>query len=156
VVFQASQDFSSSQGHRQWYYQYWDGRFYYDLAFDGASQFWRGPIPNLEVRRTSQHPAVGMDSVRKWVAPGPGRAEIRGQVRKSDTTGGDGVRAEVLHNARVEWVREIAGTDGVGHAVELSLDVAAGDAVYFRVNMRGATTNDGTTWDSQVLWVPRG
>jgi hypothetical protein len=156
VVFQASQDFSSTQGHRQWYYQYWDGRTYSDMAF-GGGRIWRGPAGtgSLNIQPGGMFPFVGLEPALKWVAPGAGRADIRGSVRKVEA-GGDGVRVEVIHNSAVVWRREIAGPDVNASELNLSLDLAAGGALYFRLNGRSDTIADHTAVNPQIFWVPAG
>ncbi|WP_240422271.1 hypothetical protein, partial [Paenibacillus periandrae] len=41
----ASQQFSSVQGHNNWYYQEWNGNSYVNMVWDNLNQFWQGSQP---------------------------------------------------------------------------------------------------------------
>jgi RHS repeat-associated protein len=150
TTYTASTQFSSTQGQGQWYYQYWNGSSYIDMTWDATNNVWTAPQLYLWVWSNGQHPGSIGDSVRKWVAPRAGTVHVTGQVRKGDTTGGSGVNAKVLLNASTLFNQDIAYNDGVGYAVDLTVTVAAGDAVYFRVNANGNTNNDSTAWDPTI------
>lgn len=52
--------------------------------------------------------------------------------------------------------QEINHDDADGYAHDLTVTVAAGDALYFRVNRRTGTTYDGTSWDPSVEYLSGG
>jgi hypothetical protein len=95
-----------------------------------------------------------------WRAPCNGAIHITGQVKKGDTTGGNGVNVRVKKNKSTIWPASggwqfIAGTDGTGYPVDVYTSVSAGDRIFFTVNAAGGTISyDQTSWDPRVDYAP--
>ncbi|MFC5404746.1 hypothetical protein [Cohnella soli] len=151
--YQASANFSSTQGSANWYYQEWNGTAYSNLAtYDAVNQQWVGSQPYVLVMKNAQHPDTN-DSVRKWVAPANGYVNVKGNVRMY-ASGGDGVKVTIKQNNTTVWgTQTIAGTDtttGIDH--DFTVAVAAGDALYFIVNKNGNNYFDSTLWDPRLFF----
>lgn len=145
--YNAFRDYSSLQGLNNWFYQRWNGTTYTDLTYTTTGSKWYTPAENyIQVNSTGQHPGPTSDAVLKWVAPVAGSVSITGNVKKSDVTGGDGVVVAIVHNTTQIYNQSIAYNDNVGYNVNLTRTVAAGDALYFRVNRNSSTSYDGTAW----------
>ncbi|GGD82442.1 fibronectin type III domain-containing protein [Paenibacillus nasutitermitis] len=130
--FQSQADFSSVQGHNQWYYQKWDGTAYTDLVWDPAAGSYAGG-GYLKADGLRLHPENGYDAVRKWVANTDGMVRVRGYAQNPDT-GGDGVTVTLLKNDTVYWSRSIGGSDTNRYVIDVPVTVKKNDAVYIRVN----------------------
>ncbi|MGF7036582.1 subtilisin family serine protease/N-acetylneuraminic acid mutarotase [Paenibacillus mucilaginosus] len=153
----AESDFSEIQGKNNWYYQEWNGTSYVDMTWDPSNQRWKGAGQYSLNMKDGLHPE-GTDAVRKWVAPTDGRVQITGRVFKGSLTGGDGVQVRILKNtvkiwpAGAEW-QDIAFNDGIGAQVDTSIDVKAGDALYFIVNQKSNNGYDTTRWSPTITYM---
>lgn len=152
-LYRASDGFGSVQGGGQWHYQTWNGSAYTNMTYDAPNQLWEASGSWASVGPVYMHPDAGKDAVRKWIAPADGVIRIAGPVKKWNT-GGDGVRVEVLHNTDVIFQEQLENDDVIGYTVDLARTVAAGDAIYFRVNRLADTTFDGTHWDPRISFTP--
>ncbi|AIQ17116.1 hypothetical protein H70357_10925 [Paenibacillus sp. FSL H7-0357] len=146
----AQDQYSSTQGQGNWYYQEWDGTKYTDLKYKNNQ--WEGLTPYTIILNDFQHPDQ-TDSVRKWIAPKSGMIRISGNVAKSSTGGGDGIVAKVLKNKMQLWSKTIAYNDAVGYEVGLTVGVSKGDAIYFVVNKNAEASYDGTTWKPVIAYM---
>lgn len=161
LTWNSASDYSSVQGKRNWYYQYYDGQNYRDLSFEksfwGATA-WHIPVTAdqwCEVSSTGQHPCAS-ESVRKWVAPQSGRLTIAGNVRKNDISpNGDGVRFSIWRGIQNIFERSLAYNDNIGVSFNLDLGpVSAGEAIYFRLHRGPATeSNDSTLTEFNIKLV---
>lgn len=147
----ASNGFTSTQGSNQWYYQMWDGNAYYDMNWDAGNSRWIGDTTYVLVGSNWQHPDNIRDSVRKWVAPKAGSISITG-IAKKDSVGGDGVAVYIKKNSNTIFGPvTIDGNNTTGISTNVSqVNVDAGDAIYFVVNMKGDITSDATIWDPTI------
>jgi hypothetical protein len=152
-VYQASSGFTSTQGANQWYYQYWNGTSYINMWWNAGAGYWEGSETYLIVYPVGQHPGSSFSSVRKWLAPRAGTVRVTGRVYKG-AVGGDGVNAKVLHNTNLLFDQNIAYNDVTGPNVDLSVVVAPGDSLYFRVHKIGTSHYDSTTWDPRIEYLP--
>ena len=151
-TFLASKDFNAKQGQNGWYYMEKADNEYIEMKWDSANNRWQGNYEYLLVGNNNQHPNI-YDSVRKWVAPISGNIIItsNGNVRKQDTSGGDGVIVKVFKNDIEIWSSYIDGTDGIGVSFPAkSLEVKEGDTIYFVVNKNGDIYCDMTIWDPKI------
>lgn len=144
------EEYSNIQGSANWYYQQWDGSMYTNLQYKNNQ--WEGKTPYTIILKDFQHPDQ-TDSVRKWVAPKSGKIRIAGNVAKSNPGGGDGVIATVLKNSTKLWSQTIAYNDTAGYELGVTVEVRAGDAIYFIVNKNGDTSYDGTSWKSVISYL---
>ncbi|MBB6670790.1 GH36 C-terminal domain-containing protein [Cohnella nanjingensis] len=146
---------TTTQGANEWYYQQRPigGGAYTNLTFAGGA--WRSGSGNW-IKPSSMHPDNSYDAVRKWVAPQSGVVSIKGNVRKIDTGGGNGIVASVLRNSNVLWEKTVAYNDAAGYWTDAELGnvpVTAGDALYFIVGNNGDWAYDETGWDPTVTYV---
>ncbi len=114
-----------------------------------GSTFWTGPNWT-RVGKDWHHPGEQTPAVRTFLAPADGKARVTGRVYKLDTKGGDGIHAEIRHNAQVVWRKDIAAADGKGAEHDLTLTLRKGDALRFVVDKGGQIYHDTTHWDPLV------
>jgi hypothetical protein len=151
----ASEDFSSTQGQNQWYYQQRNGSTYSNMTWYSANNRWQGSETFVLVGDNWQHPDSGYDSVRKWVAnKASAQINIAGSVKKSfQGLGGDGVVVTIKKNNTVLWgpvTISAYDTTGVSHNINTSISV--GDALFFIVNKNGNNNCDTTLWDPVITY----
>lgn len=150
LVYQASKDYDSIQGKNGWYYVEKTSSGYSNMTWDTTENLWRGSNAACMILGGGvQHPDVS-DSVRKWVAPYSGTLLVsaNGNLRKGDTTGGDGVNVRLLKNDTMLWEAYITATDGIGISFpDRIVEVNAGDALYFELNKNVNHYCDTTVWD---------
>lgn len=166
ILYQASTDFSGSQGLNQWYYQYCTagGSNYTDMATwdSSGSCWWRSGTDDLPlIGSSTMHPSnLDYDAVRTWVAPGDGTVDIVGNVKKADIGGGDGVRVKIMKNGTQIWPssgwQTIAYNDSTGYDYNITTSVTANDKIYFIVNANTVNHyNDMTAWDPLIYYDPK-
>ena len=151
-IYQASTDFSSTQGYQNWYYVEKTTSGYLNMSWNAAGGYWNGVNSWCRVAKEWQHPQAN-DSVRKWVAPYSGTIIVssNGNVRKIDASSGDGVKVRFLKNSALLWEEVISGTDNVGVCFpERVVEVNVGDVLYFEVNQNGTEYYDITAWDPVI------
>ncbi|WP_176560068.1 S8 family serine peptidase [Brevibacillus dissolubilis] len=152
----ASKDFSNLQGKNDWYYQEWTGTAYQDLHYTDSGNYWNGSYPYTSVFPNRQE-TDAYDSVRKWVAPRQGTVQISGNVAQQFADCGDGFQVRIMKNDTQIWPNSgwqyIAADDTVGFSHDISVEVNAGDAVYFVMN-QGAQNNwcDRAAWDPSISY----
>ncbi|MFL6194314.1 MAG: SpvB/TcaC N-terminal domain-containing protein, partial [Thermoanaerobaculia bacterium] len=99
------------------------------------------------------------DALRQLRLPFSGRVTLGGAVQKK-AAGGDGVTASIYRNGSRVWRHEIASSDttacapGPGDSCGggLSLDVNAGDSLYFLAGSRRETSADALLWAPVVAY----
>jgi len=164
-LYQASMDFSGSQGLNQWHYQYCTagGSNYTDLPTWDASGnlWWKNSIDDLPlIGSRTMHPSnQDYDAVRTWVSPGEGKVSLIGNVRKEDVGGGDGVRVRIMKNGTQIWPangwQTIAYDDANGYDYNVTTTVAANDSICFIVNANITAHHfDMVAWDPSVYFEP--
>ncbi|WP_158560743.1 cohesin domain-containing protein [Paenibacillus contaminans] len=155
-LYGASLDFSSVQGTRGWSYQQGDGSTYTDLNWNAGELLWQG-ANQLTVGPDFQQPDIN-EAVRKWVAPKSGTIQIatNGNIRKSDASG-DGVRFKLLkNNIRIwpedsEW-KQLQANDKTGFPMKSTIEVQAGDVLYFVANPNSDSTGDKIFWNPVIIY----
>ena len=156
TAYQASTDFSGSQGQNQWYYQYTDGTIYSNMSWDSGNNRWVGPETYVIVGAGWQHPGDTYDSSRTWIAPHSGSVTITANGSLSVGTGGDGVRVKVMQNGTQLWPASGWQTIAAGGSLSFpttTVNVAAGDAIHFVVNRNGNNYYDATGWDPVINYT---
>jgi hypothetical protein len=154
LLYQASGDFSTTQGFRQWAYQYWTGSSYADMAWVPANNWWIGNETYLLLWSGGGHPGNDGEAALKWTAPAPGVVRVLGKVAKGDTTGGDGIIATIKQNMNTVWgPTPVAYNDAVGVTHDFTRTVQPGDAIYFLINEAAHNANDTTRWDPIVYYT---
>lgn len=102
------------------------------------------------------------DPLRALELPYSGRVAIGGAIQKKENSG-DGVAVKIYRNAILVWSRVIAGsstapcTPGPNHSCGggLTIDVAAGDDLYFFANSIRDTSGDELLWAPVVTYEDR-
>ena len=145
-TYQASTDFSASQGYRNWYYLDSNGS---QMAWD-ANGWWQGPETYLRLWSTGDHPGNYTDSVRQWRAPSSGSIRITGTAYDHNAGCGDGVVVSIRRGTQVFWTQTIENGNATGFSYDVTMNVAAGDPINFVVNGRSACWCDGTTFDPTI------
>jgi hypothetical protein len=151
VTYQASADFSSTQGFRNWYYLYGAGT---QMAFVGAN--WQGNETYLTLYPDGGHPGNLSDAIRRWKSPQAGSVNITGNAFDIDTTCGAGASVYIKKNSTILWQQAIVNGNTVGVSFNLATTVAAGDNIDFGIN-RGADNVwdcDLTGFDPTILFTP--
>lgn len=155
-------NFAGTQGANQWSYQYYNGLSWTNFStYDSTNKRWS--LNNAFVAEMGMNPdSNGASAIsRTWTAPVAGTIQIRGQVFKSDTSGGDGVAVDVSKNGTVIWpsaggTYTIGATDQNGLTSTVnSVTVAAGDQIRFEVSDGSAnnSTADTTSWMPSIAYT---
>ncbi|MFK4788195.1 glycosyl hydrolase family 28 protein [Microbacterium sp. ZW T5_56] len=160
--YDAAHDYTPQQGNQGWNYRVWKaGVGTQQMTWSTSEGRWRG-MGSWDALWTSgsqtlMHPD-GDQILMEWTAPRAGTVSITGQVRKWDTSGGDGITASIWKNGTTTlwpvgggW-QTIAASDGVGVATNTAVTVAAGDVISFRVDGRATTNNDTTAWTPRITY----
>ncbi len=113
AVHHAKSDFASTQGAGGWSYEQWTypsgSRVITPMTWDAANTRWKGTATWTMVRSDAQHPDVGADAARVYVAPTAGSTVVTGVVSKPQA-GGDGVVVRILKNNTQIWPTGTTGT----------------------------------------------
>jgi hypothetical protein len=149
---QASDGFSGLIGKNGWHYLAWDGKTYSQLEFVPTANVWQEKGNKLTVGPDWLMPEQGRDAVRQWVVPHDGLIRVEGSLSTGPGKG-DGIKAEIAHNAAIVWPSEIAPhAEPWGH--DLRLRVKKGDTLSFRVSRRGTiATVERCEWDPLITFV---
>lgn len=156
--WEASSDFSTTQGENDWWYLYWDGTSYSQMVYGinhWGNESWHDPIEKSATWRLSGsaltvHTAPSFDAALTWVAPYAGRFGITGNVRKAWDPHGDGVAVRILKESELLWHQVIEGDDQIGFDFNLETSLAAGERVYFVVNKNSTNLYDTTFLDAAI------
>ena len=151
ITYQASADFSSTQGFRNWYYLYGSGT---QMVFNGGG--WQGNETYLALWGDGGHPGNNSDAIRRWTAPQAGSISITGNAADVHTSCGAGVTVYIKKNSTNLWQQAIANGNTTGVSFNLSTTVAAGDNIDFGIN-RGADNVwdcDSTRFDPTIVLTP--
>ena len=140
LKFNPKNDFSSTQGTNNWYYQKTsDYTNYYNLTWNASLNRWDDNTYNPVITPDIQSTNNTWDSVRKWVAPAGGVLNIKGAVAMNTSfTQSDGFNAKILKNSSNIWPASgwqyIAGTDTTGYSINETIQVNQGDVIYLIAN----------------------
>jgi hypothetical protein len=150
-----SNEFSETQGERSWYYQYRTAYGYYNMFWDSGNSRWEGNETYVLIGDGWFHPGNNSDAALKWIAPQKGLLTISGTVEHNqispDCPEADGVEVKILHGNTEVWSHTLEILSTVSH--ELSVDVAAGDPIYFTVNKRSNNSCDTTNWAPTLTFI---
>jgi len=158
----AGKDYSY-QGANGWSYEQWAGTKRAPATWNGAL----GQMGLYEGGSEDQQLLIGgswmrpgnlADAVRVFKLPDSGQVTIAGNVHKDIYHAhGDGVRVKILKNDQQIWPdvgwATIAADDTRGKDVERTIDVNAGDQLYFIVNSNADSTDDETVWNPEIKYV---
>ncbi len=151
ITYQASTDFSATQGVRNWYYLYGSG---VQMTFDTAANRWRGNETYLLLWADGGHPGNVADAIRRWVAPQSGSIRITGSATDIAPACGAGAMVYIKKNAATLWQQTLNGNSA---AFDLTTTVVPGDGINFGIN-RGPDNwgCDTTTFDPTIVLTPSG
>lgn len=165
LITNTQSDYSSTQGHKNWYYLELIGTSWQLMPWDPQDGYYEhGYDPNLgkspegryiRIERHDIHPGLGLPVGRKWVSSVSGEIKITGTVRKVDTRCGDGTRVRVVHNSQQLWSTYLPYYDSRGETFTLNRVVQRGDAIYFIVDDGGSYSPecDRTYFDASIYLV---
>lgn len=163
-VWQASTDYSTVQGYRNWRYMSYDPGadallpMVYGLNWYGGDSWHTEPNNGDFILPWGMHPAGsgGFESARVWVSPLAGTVRVTGTVAAADGSPrnpvwpSDGVRATIWKNGELLFSRDIADLDLVGYGYDESVHVMPGDWLIFRVDALSTPFYDSTYFDPRV------
>lgn len=150
TAYTASTDFSSTQGYRNWYYQQYTGSVYQNMTWDSGNSLWKGSYEYCRLWGDGGHPQT-YESARKWVSPAADTLTITGNAHDNDGGGGNGVIVSIYKNTTLLWSATIANGDTTGYNYNLNVNVAAGDAIYFRIHQNGADYSYDNTYFNPTI-----
>lgn len=166
VVAQASADFSSQQGFRDW--------FYLTSTAPGSLKFVRMPFDSdgtyrwccnanyssaMRVWRAGAYPSVRNDAARLWVNPYDGQLRIYGMARKEPYfgAGGNGALVRILQNTTPLWEYILGPSESAATEFDLNVTAKPGDELYFVVSALGDDYGDSVIFDPTIeLFHPEG
>jgi len=166
LAAQASADFSSQQGFRDW--------FYLASTAPGSSQYVRMPFDSdgtyrwccdrnyssaMRVWSAGAYPSARNDAVRLWVSPYDGQLHIYGVARKEPRfgSGGNGSVVRILQNQDLLWENALGSSDSSSTTFDLTAVSKSGDSFYFVVGARGDDYGDSTLFAPTIeLLHPEG
>jgi hypothetical protein len=149
-TYRASADYASSQGQSNWNYLNSTG---VPMTYFPAEGLWRGSQQYNLLWSNGGHPGVGLDAVRQWVAPAKGTIRISGSAFDADVSCGDGQAVLIKKGTQVLWQQTLANVS-TSFPYDMTVAVAAGDAISFVINSRSSDTRcDSTYFDPAVAYV---
>ncbi|MDO8728812.1 MAG: hypothetical protein Q7K26_02850 [bacterium] len=155
-TYQASTDFSSTQGQNNWSYLFSIGGVTGAMFYDSGNNRWSdtttfcGFLNNNIIWNLGAHPGScggSRDAVRRWTAPGSGNAHITGSVFDAAAGGGNGVLVTIKKNGVNLWQQAIFNNT---KSYDLNTPVSSGDNIDFQVNDNGGNTFDSTGFDPRI------
>ncbi len=167
-VWQASTDFSTVQGYRNWrYLTYLPGTDgapgTYELMVFGLNSYgfdsWHTVPNNGDVIGVDwMHPAGpgGPEPARIWESPLAGTVRLTGTVAENNgeprnpAFPADGVRATIWKNGELLFSADVADSDFVGYGYDLSVHVMPGDWLIFRVDALSTPYYDSTHFNPTI------
>ncbi len=166
VVAQASADFSSQQGFRDW--------FYLASTAPGSAKYVRMPFDSdgtyrwccnanyssaMRVWSMGAYPSARNDAVRLWVSPYDGQLHIYGVARKEPVygAGGNGSLVRILQNQDLLWESVLGSSESSSVTFDMTTTARSGDEFYFVVGARGGDYGDSTLFAPTIeLLHPQG
>lgn len=148
--YDATAQFSGTQGADCW--SYLDGAGT-PLTFDATNQYWTASDPGLFIWSTGLHPGIGIDVVRRWLAPQDGAVTLRGSFADADAGGGDGIVVQIRAPAGTVFTAVIVN-GGAAESFEVPLVVRRGDAIDLVVQRGGTNAYDSTGLTATFDFAP--
>jgi len=159
--YDASTDFSTTQGKRYWYYRVWRsgiGTTLMNWNPDGSNH-WRGANTYDAIWNGAGSVYLHPDNSQamlEWQAPKSGTIKVTGQVKKGNIDGGDGVNVSIWKNGSMIWPsgswQTINFNDATGVFHDFNTTVAFGDVISFRVDQRSNAGWDTTYWSPKITY----
>jgi hypothetical protein len=147
-IYNASSDFSATQGYRGWYYLDTAGN---QLSYDTTNRWWIGNENNLIVSSDGNHPGQKAGSVRRWLSPISAKLRIVGNVHDMNVSCGSGVTALINKGTTTVWTKNVANNNKIGFYFDFDVSVNAGESIDFIVT-KGSDSNgcDSTYFDYYI------
>jgi hypothetical protein len=98
---------------------------------------------------TNQHLPLPFDAVRAWTSPVTARVLVMGRAANNNPACGNGVVISIRHNDLEIWSAVLENGATLGRAPLLTLDIQAGDVLFFHINHRGENN-----WCDETIWQP--
>ncbi|WP_046227201.1 right-handed parallel beta-helix repeat-containing protein [Paenibacillus dauci] len=152
VNYQASTNYSSTQGANHWQYEKASGTTYSKLTYQAASNRWDNGGTYPWVSANAQHPGNDADAVRTWIAPANGTITITGAIEKGSADG-DGILASIRKDNTTLWSQKVQSTAGVTPTGVSQIAVQKGTAIHFVVNKVGSISFDHTLWNPTIAFT---
>lgn len=152
----AALDFGSEQAKNGWRYLAWNPETgMQEMTWNDAAKRWAGPKYWDQIQKESDAVILLPNSKQlllEWKSAYEGDITITGNVAKLQP-GGDGVSVSIWKNDEMIWPETgvwqgIAADDFVGYAHAVTVSVAVGDVITFRVDQNANEACD------QVIWSP--
>lgn len=148
--YDATAQFSGVQGLDCW--SYLDGAGT-PLSFDAGNLRWIASDPGLFIWNTGLHPGIGIDVVRRWVAPQDGAVTLRGSLADVDGGGGDGIVVQIRAPVGPVFSAVIVN-GGAAESFDVPLDVRRGDAIDIVVQRGANNSYDSTALTATFDFAP--
>lgn len=154
-------DYTDVQGHNGWYYRTWtNGEGNADMVWNSdGSYHWRGYHNYDAIWMYDAQFYIHPDNdqtMLEWVASDNGSVRILGNVKKYDTSGGDGVVISIWKNDSLIWPAagwtNIVYDDSTGLNHDFTIQVDAGDIISFRVDEGENNGYDTTIWNTEIIY----
>ncbi|MCC7352739.1 MAG: hypothetical protein IT330_03200, partial [Anaerolineae bacterium] len=154
TVWNTYDDYGSTQGTRNWYYQYWDGTTHRDMVW-GTNAYnltsWYAPDDRWTLQNQAALRPSRYDAERVWMSPVTGQIRIVGRFGRY-TTRGDGQQVSIWKGATQLWTRTLPDLSSA--VFDLTTGIAVGDRIYFRANKRGDDLYDDVDIRATITIVP--
>lgn len=148
--YDATAQFSGVQGQDCW--SYLDGAGT-PLTFDATNSYWTASDPGLFIWNTGLHPGIGIDVVRRWLAPQDGAVTLRGSFADVDAGGGDGIVVQLRAPAGALFNAVIVN-GGAAEVFDVPLAVRRGDAIDIIVQRAANNSYDSTALTATFDFTP--
>lgn len=148
-TFSYSDDFSSAQGNRGWYYLDSTGA---QMQWDAAQQRWQGGEAHLQLFSWGGHPGQGRDAVARWVAPRAGIVKISGLVNDSHAgCGADGVVFRIAADGTVLQSIALGRDDSAGKTFDVATSIGQGQSIDFALSKGTDNGCDTTAFNPTIV-----
>ena len=110
-------------------------------------------LAELQEQFESDVPPI--DAVRVWEAPYSGRIRITGSVRldQPQRNGADGLRTSIEHEGDELWSHRFGPNETAPQNPQVTLDISAGQQVFFRVHAQRDARDDRVRWSPVVTYM---
>jgi len=145
----------TTQGYRGWTYNTFRDNQYEALSLlSGQWKTSRDSYPYLILKTSGPtfHPVRYEDLTIGWRAEKDADITIYSTPKMETVNAGNGVNAKILHGSRMIANRDISPTDNYGTTDIVTLNVKAGEQIYFRLNcIESQLSYDVTQWDIKIV-----
>ena len=135
AIYQASGDFSFTQGYRGWTYEDSTGTLLHPDAsralYYGHGDAWTDDNTGVFLWNDGGLPGVNGDAVRRWTAPQDGVAQITGIARVHHPAETAGTVVLIRHGATTLWQYAFTPGDDSVQTFDVITDLRQGDSLEF-------------------------